>query len=585
MPYLSQITHPSELAQSKVNFFADYFQYASNQMGYFDGFEIENFRSLVEKIIYQVSQNLERCPQYLDSYLSHPLLQADNKYFKEFRSYHSVKNNFAKYLSAEKPGRKIKWIKSTPGFLKSLNKFENELRRTLFKRALYSIISYLRCIHDIAHHKDDIIHYTNIMVSEFLLNGWAKSDIENVFDKIITREIKDFPFSKSFLKQNKENNLEEAKNEFIKKRSFKQQFEGIYNLFKQSHSKHFYLFRIYNISVSNNFSFKYNKVTFYHCRHEKLKELITRSQEDVFMKNFFSNEEMLIAAVKVKYYSSKIAETDAIKLISSELPFLNKICESNAYLERHSYMITSNFKTFGSHWSRDERAHSISESEQEQLVDNPYRFLSKISLSVKNHLLKQEPLFITAINSNDISDYWHYLETLIKPSHEEVIETTSTILLLNAVEFHENSLMNYILSNVSHFSYPEALIGLTKERQQYYYGQLSSQGELNFKQLLSELKHPFINHLSKIYSSSLTKDDFKKAKQHYKRILVETYAQRNAVIHKGEANEKSLILLYHSIPRLIMRFRWLVFGEMKKKTAKSFAEILDNLKGEGQKLI
>src|SRR5450759_1464590 len=116
MPYLNQITHPTELTQKKVNFFADYFQFSSNQMGYFDGFEIENFLSLVEKMIYQISNNLERCPQYINCYLSHPLFQKDNKYFKEFKSYRSINNYFRKYSLAGKDGQKKTWIANTPRF-------------------------------------------------------------------------------------------------------------------------------------------------------------------------------------------------------------------------------------------------------------------------------------------------------------------------------------------------------------------------------------------------------------------------------------------------------------------------------------
>ncbi len=588
MPYLSQITHPTELTQRKVNFFADYFQFASSQMGHYDGFEIENYLSLVEKIIYQVGNNVERCPRYLNRYLSHPLFHKDNKYFKEFKSHKNISKLFKNYSLAGSDGQKKNWIIKTPAFLKSLVKFRDELNRTLFKRALKAIISYLKCTHDIDEHKTDLIHYTNILVSEFLLNDRTKTDTANVFQKIITREIKDFPFPKSFLERNKEGNLEEAKKAFIENRTFDQQFEGIYNLLKQQGNRYYFLFRIYNIKADNTFYFKYNKVTFYHPKHEKLKDLNVASHKDGFHKDFFSNDEMLVAVVRVNYYSTEIAETNAVKLINEELPFLNKVCEANAYLEKHSYMITSKFKTFGGRWSRNERAHTISENERDILQDNPYRFLRKANRNCKAHLLKYESLFITAINSNDISDYWKYLETLlaVKSSNDKgVIETVSSLLLLNANEFHKSSLKNYIENCVHHLSYPESLIGLSKERQQFYYSQLSSKGKLNFEQLLSEIKHPFINHLSKIYLKPLTKENFKRLKHHYERILDETYAQRNIITHVGEANNKALISLYSTLPRLVMRFRWVVFDGMKRKIANKFEELLEKLKVESQKLV
>lgn len=584
MPYLSQINHPKELTKSKVNFFADYFQFATRQMGQYDGLEIENYLSLIEKIIYQIENNIERCPPYLNSYVAHPLFQ---RYFRQFKSYRSVKYYFDKYSSLSKDGQKKEWLqKKKTVFLKALHKCQKDLKRKQFKKALQAIISYLKCKHKIEKHKKEIFYFTNIIVSEFLLNDRSKSDTVKIFEKIITQEAKDFPFPKSFL-DNIKGDKEEAKNDFIKNRTFNQQFEGIYNLFKQQGDGHFFLYRIYNINAPKTFSFKYNRVTFYHPKHEKLKEIFKEVRKTgLFLKKFFNTKNMLVAVVKIKYYSSEIAETNAIKTISNELDYLNKMCGSSGYLERHSYLVTSDFKTSGGQWRHKERPHTITESQSLKLRDNPYCFLKKTSAA--KHLLNYEPMFITAISSQDVSDYWSYLEALIGlPSgkSKKVIETVSTILLLNAEEVNKRSLQGYIEDCAYHFQYPESLTGLTKERQEFFYSQLSTKGELDFDQLMKELKHPFLNYLSRTFYKPYSKNDFKLLQHHYERILIEAYAQRNAIIHTGKPHEKSLISIHSSFPYFIMRLRWIIFRALENKTVGSFRELIEELKSDGQKLL
>ena len=278
MQYLNHITHPDKLTQEKVNFFADYYNYAASQIEKSDAIDPENYLSLVEKIIFQINTNPDNCCKYIDSYLTHPLLQKGNKYFKEFKNYSAISELFENYKNSGKPQVKTKWIKENPIFKITLVRFSIELKKVMFRKSLKSIIKFLKCTHTLSYHKEDLIHHTNILVSEFLYAEWTKDDIIETFTKIITAQINEFPFSESFVKENK-NNLSKAKEKHFENRTFDDQFEGILNYLRAPYKNEYYIYRIFNIKAFEGFRFKYNQVTFYDKNHPKLKDLKIKSKK------------------------------------------------------------------------------------------------------------------------------------------------------------------------------------------------------------------------------------------------------------------------------------------------------------------
>lgn len=342
MTYLNNITHPEKKITEKVNFFADYYNFVASQIENSDYLEIENYLSLIEKIIFQIDTNLDNSPKYIDSYLTHPLIQNKNKYFKEYKNYILISELFENYKTQRNLKLKLKWIKENPNFKTSLNRFKIELKKVMFKKSLKEIISFLKCIHNISEHKDDLLHNTNILVSEFILTNRSKDDIIETFSKIITRNINDFPFPNSFLNENKDN-LEIAKKEYIENRTFDQQFEGILHFLKEKIKREYFIFRVYNIKAEKNFKFKYDKVTFYHPKHFKLKKIFESIKKDHFFKDFFDEENMIMAVIKVNAFSHRIAKQLAVNTIKKELYFLDYKCKSNSLFEKHSFLRTTNF--------------------------------------------------------------------------------------------------------------------------------------------------------------------------------------------------------------------------------------------------
>lgn len=581
MSNLHAIIHPKKQIEEKVNFFADYYKFVVSEIGRSDYLTLENNLSIVDKILFQIDTNLEHCTKYIDSYLTHPLIQKDNKHFKEEKYYESISSFFEEYKKIGKPKARLDWIKSNPKFTITLRKYRTYLKRFMFKGALKAIISFLKCNHEISIHKDDLIHYTNTIVSELILNNRVKTDATKVFSKIITNDIKDFPFPKSILRKNK-HRLEAAKEEFIKSRTFDQQFEGIYNYFKETPKNEYFIYRIYGLRTKDNFSFKYNKVTFYNPKHLKLINIVNRIKKQPFFKNFLDREDVVLAVVKVNFHSKKIGELTAINLISKELMFLDFVCKSNSYFEKYTYLTTSNFNDLGWRWNTKEKGSSISDGlELKDLNNNPYKFLIDINIDCRNHFLNFEPLYVNAITTRSPEDYWRYLETLIplKLNGEKQVLDVVTSLLLNNADGNEGDILkSYIINSIAPMNTSASILNLTSEKQMQFFNQLQNEPvNLNFEEIKKEINHPFINYLFKekmIPAQTKAKIELKK---HYKSVLIECYGQRNSILHSSLGNEKALLLIDNTLPKLVTRLRWVLFDGMRKYKDLNFEALIKEL--------
>jgi len=579
----NQITHKNPLTESKVNFFADYFDFAVSTLGINDNIEVENGLSVIDKIIFQLehNSNSNRCIQYINSYLTHPSF-TEYKGFKEFKSFKNLHKLLKEYHTIEqKPKKRHEWIEKNPTFSEQLKLYRGDLRRYMFKKALKEVKSFLICKHDLEYHKGDVIKSTDILVTEFLLSERSKKDIGSIIRKIMSNEIHQFPFPKSI------QSLEE-KEDFLQNRNFHQQFDGIYNELNKDYSKSYFMFRIYGLKTDPDFSFTYNQVSFYNYNHTKFSDVkVGLRKKNNFLSEFFkNNENMVIAVVKSKYRSLEIAKSEAIETIAKELRFLNRVCGANCYIEKLSFLMSDDFKNFGGRKSFNDLGQITHNFTIDLLNDNPFNFLKSDSINLKDTILKNEYLLNDALTTKNISTYWQYLETIIpkdEKSNNQILAYVSHILLLNADSHYKNRLKGYFFESIYPSNgIPSKNFGITTERHQEL---LKAKKDLDWEKLKNEIKHPFLNYLLSEITSASTKHYLEKKQKIYMRILRDAQAQRNAIMHSGIACEKSLISLNAQLPRLITRLRWLIFDGIKKKKGNTYEEIIEKLFEEGKKMI
>jgi hypothetical protein len=65
MTFLNEITHPEKIVETKVNFFADYFNFVASQIDKSDYLDVENYLSLIEKMVFQIETNNNHCSRYI----------------------------------------------------------------------------------------------------------------------------------------------------------------------------------------------------------------------------------------------------------------------------------------------------------------------------------------------------------------------------------------------------------------------------------------------------------------------------------------------------------------------------------------
>src|SRR6267154_5993321 len=82
--FKNAITHPDSQVADKANFFADYFEFVAADLGKVGAFELENHKSLLEKILTQLENHTLHSKQYINHYFTNPYLSKKDPLIKEY---------------------------------------------------------------------------------------------------------------------------------------------------------------------------------------------------------------------------------------------------------------------------------------------------------------------------------------------------------------------------------------------------------------------------------------------------------------------------------------------------------------------
>lgn len=564
MAELYNISHANELVQSKVNFFANYFDFVCKNVGILDELELETHTSLIDKLIFQLSNNSQSwSKKYIHSYINHALLKSDHL-IKEFQAY----SQFKSLITKHKSNLVYKDI------LKATKALRKELSSSYVDSILSTIISFLTCIHKLAVHRTELKYYTKLLVCEFILNGKSKNDLEDLLHKILSSDKIEFPFPTNIT-------TDEQKDHFLSNRTFKQQFEGIKNYMYLKERTHYYLYRVGGYEVSDDFIERYNKVTFISKNHKKLKKLRNRLSKTMLAEDFLDSYP-LVAYIKIPSRAIDIASQEARNLIKSELEYLNLVLSGDAYIEPFNFLYSPDFNRFRFNWNKKGGKNIIDEYEIVKIQDNPYKFLRNIKLISKKRLLNLEPLAIKAFSTNSNSAFWHYLEVLIQKDAANVINFLANILLNEAKESKKRLIGNYIHFTFLNLNNSPSDFGIDESlymdiRKNFY--------TIDFKVYKKYIKENFVHDLIGSYLHEYKKNDFTKLHEYYKSVLLESYEQRNFYIHKANEMTKAAIKLSISMAEFTKRIRWSLFRGIREYNGLKFDTILVKLEEEGKALL
>src|SRR5436190_16622844 len=250
--FKNAITHPSSLIADKANFFADYFEFVAADLGKVGALELENHKSLLEKVFTQLENHTQHSKQYVNHYFTNPYLSKKDPLIKKYYldDWKLVKAAWKKYNKSTEPND----LQAT------LKLFVEKLDQSLFKNALNEIIAAIQCKHPLGKHDHvNIFEYnTPIIVSEFVFAGFDHTDLYLVFKNIFTKEIRldgdkvrtQAPLPPELIElKHDATKFYHAASAYLNKRNLKQQFEGIYFLFKNSVKNRTFIFRLRNVQT------------------------------------------------------------------------------------------------------------------------------------------------------------------------------------------------------------------------------------------------------------------------------------------------------------------------------------------------
>lgn len=584
--FIHQITNSNKIIQDKVNFFADIFEYNSQYVGNLRMNHLENHRSLLIKINFQLENYTIYSQKYIEYYFSNIYLKKSDLlikefYFEEWKEINELKYKFDSNRKDEASRKKL---------IKSISELISKLEKTLFKNSLDRVISIIQCNYPLEKHNhvELIQYYTPILVSEFMLYGFAKKDLQTIFSKILSRDLKienkkvetDIPLPKNILELKYNQNDEESANQFYKavenylrNRTLKQQFEGIYNIFQFSQTKKTYLFRISNIIANADFNFKYSGVR---ISNQFRSEYITKRRINKLYREFFYGKGQLFAEVSIMANNNDMGLLKSKEKVNKALKYLSAFHNKTSEIEPGNYII----KDIDNNLRHKSMSNNLHPHDYKSLneYDISKRFGDKKNLVIIK-FINLESIYIdakTAIQKEmQLVNYWRYIESFFEYENydaKKIMNDISRVL-------SKHSLIIFKLNCINH-------------AQRIFYNDVfrSESSNKNFrilfengiskKQIIKLQKatnHPFI---SEELNWLIDTDDNSKeneACKFYKNILFEAYEQRNFIEHSGIYNEISVDKILITLPEMVMKVRWLVLQKLLKKNYTDFRLVLEGL--------
>lgn len=574
---LKTISHPNPLIESKVNYFIDSCRQFIAYAGHQHDFVIETPLSTIEGLLYQIENNTEYRLDYLDNYL-HNYWLGKTEILSQFKTFDLVKTQMQKYRSfALKNNRSDKIaLVDASSFQKNLVLFRDDLAHNMVDVFLDNLISHIFCSHELSEHTETIKAYAFLLMSVLLFTGRTRSELNEIVNGLFTTNIYFYPFPNE-IKSAK------AKKKYLKNIDTKKQLYGIKNALLQKPYKEYLLFRIIGANFPKDFEVKYDKVTFISANHNKLENVIYSIRND-YNADFFNVPNSFIAGVEVEYYSRHSLFRNSTSVINAELKYLSSITNRNYIIDNcGDYILCNkNFKHITHGYTTKKIHDTIEVNFKFQFNNNPFFFLNKVKSDAKQWLLSFERILINAANTQNVADYWHYLEVLFSfdKSREKLIQDRLSTILLCSEEEYKNFRIRETLYNcfdVVHMS--SVGMGVSFE-------EILSIRELILRKKISpklkRIEYPFIKEQLNEYNTRLTSIDFENSKNYYVTILIEAREYRNFYVHGGLTNKTADHRLLYAMQMIVRRMRWLIFDFIKRRPDISFKYLIEELYKKGQ---
>jgi len=538
----------------KVNFFLNYFLFVNYRVDKDDLFTVETPLSIFENILIQLEENkLDHVPKYFDKYVSNSLIA--------YYTFSTGKENIAKFnnlVSCYNNGsqKKKKWLEGKKETLIILVKdIIKELKEGMFKEYIRGIRRFLYCNHKLNEHLEDIKLAAQLIVSDLLLNGFAKEDIDkyfkgkDIYKAICTPSLK------------------------------KEEFAGLVDFRFKIRTANF-LFKLNGIRLEQEDSDEIGNIFIDSCLSKKFNKLYTdiKGRKLLFLGDkYVDSNTFAIIGIEQNYRGSKYAKEQAILKINPVIKDINTL-GYHCTLDEKKFMITPDFDKYSIQSgfpNKDYNKERFSELRYDYGNSDAVDELSKF-----DHLYQ-------SLNNNDIDKYWHYLEVIYKSTSifegsnvDKAIECTSKILLHEYDRKIQCLWLRYYI--FFRLDANREILGYTYDEIEKISNQVPN---FDIEEMKKRVTNPFILdiiELINIIESPKSQDDYQEVYTYYKNTLLELYEYRNHYIHVGKRAENIAIKMEKVMPMLIYKFRRAVLREADRDPKKSLKQIMQSLEGRAK---
>lgn len=560
-----RLTHP--VVQEKLRYFADYFNFTAVNIGKMERLALDNHLSLLDKLLFHLARSKKHRYDYVDAYLQHPLW-SDASLISGFRAYAGFERVRRKYPTSESINKRKDWIEANETRLaRSAGLLLRTLSQHLFRKTLDITVARVLCGCDLAKHQAEIETLVHTLVSQYVFAGNSREDIVELFQRIITRDVKDYPFPKSYA-----NSTDEQKQQYLDSLTLRAQLRAVHHHLQRIGRHDLHLFRVVNLTAAEDFLFTYDKVTFIHPKHPKLERIAAQFKEDRFREDYLERDDLLLAIVRVKHKSRIEAVLHASETVRSEMEYLKAQVGDQFFLETRSHLATRDFSRAWGTISFDKGLTRINSMDLDRLRDNPYRLLRRVAGTAKATILKHEPLFIRASSSRMPSDCWRYIETMLNAVDDQsgVQRRAAVAILLNdQLQVERRTLHTYLINATSHLATSKELLGISDEAEEQLY-RTPFNREAQFIHLIEQhVTAPIIKRILLLY-----RDTTHSSPAYLGLLLLECLGQRNSMTHTNEFHGPSMVSCKKTSVSLAARLRLSIITKTRENPKLRYREVL-----------
>jgi hypothetical protein len=341
---------------------------------------------------------------------------------------------------------------------------------------------------------------------------------------------------------------------------------------------------------------KINKDSYFEPISEKIYNAINDINND-----FFKNDAVIaISEIEVNDFiiGARLFEKNLSNAINAIYTVLNKLY--NHIISEHPYpiiytdiLIVDPNKQIALSWNQKYKSQAKLDTDFfKRLSQSNLNLDSAINQRLIEILAISDKIYWQACVARDVVDkvnyFWQYLESCFqyyngKNKVEEIMKIISSILLIGEENQYLTILKDKIRHRIIKTGLHDTISGNNKS--------LSNFGRCEmmfFKDLFKNQPHlKFLYCLINKYLNYNKNQDLDKVKKYYTSILLETYAQRNFIVHSSKPDENAILKISDILGNIVGRFRDLLTEKAKTadKSYNNLEEVIKELSIEGNNLL